>query len=118
MPNTPSGDPGFVIVDKYQRSPKYAEIFAADVCVAIPPVEITPVPQIPPRDVTWARKGRRVHVVKVAFEKYFLYKRSNGNSEPIYEKLILSVLFKNSGSLAAHWLGRLWPAQAYRHCRT
>lgn len=35
---------GFVITDKHQRSPKYPNIFAAGVCVAIPPIEQTPVP--------------------------------------------------------------------------
>ncbi len=34
---------GFVIVDEYQRSKKYRNIFSAGVCVAIPPVETTPV---------------------------------------------------------------------------
>jgi sulfide:quinone oxidoreductase len=34
---------GFVIVDQQQRSPKHPRIFAAGVCVAIPPVEATPV---------------------------------------------------------------------------
>jgi sulfide:quinone oxidoreductase len=31
-------------------------------------------PQIPPRNVTWAKKGKWVHLAKVAFEKYFLHK--------------------------------------------
>src|SRR5690554_286419 len=35
---------GFVITDKNQRSPKYPNIFAAGVCVAIAPIEATPVP--------------------------------------------------------------------------
>lgn len=35
---------GFVLTDEYQRSPVYPEIFAAGVCVAIPPLEETPVP--------------------------------------------------------------------------
>ena len=35
---------GFVIVDKHQRNPKYPEIFAIGVCVAIPPMGPTPVP--------------------------------------------------------------------------
>jgi sulfide:quinone oxidoreductase len=138
---------GFVLVDKHMRSPMYPEIFAAGVCVAIPPVEATPVPtgapktgfmiesmvttivrnieaelagkpaevegtwnavcladmgdsgvafvalpQIPPRNVTWAKKGKWVHLAKVAFEKYFLYKMRNGTSEPIYEKFVLSLL--------------------------
>ncbi|HPO20591.1 MAG TPA: FAD-dependent oxidoreductase, partial [Rubrivivax sp.] len=34
---------GFVLIDEYQRSKKYRNIFAAGVCVAIPPVEATPV---------------------------------------------------------------------------
>ena len=138
---------GFVVVDKHQRSTKYPEIFAAGVCVAIPPVEPTPVPtgapktgfmiesmvttivrnlqaelagkpaeaegtwnavcladmgdsgvafvalpQIPPRNVTWAKKGKWVHLAKVAFEKYFLFKMRNGTSEPIYEKYVLGLL--------------------------
>ncbi|MFN4022229.1 MAG: NAD(P)/FAD-dependent oxidoreductase [Hydrogenophilus thermoluteolus] len=35
---------GFVIVDEYQRSPKYPNIYSAGVCIAIPPVSPTPVP--------------------------------------------------------------------------
>ena len=35
---------GFVLIDEHQRSRKYPEIFSAGVCVAIPPVEQTPVP--------------------------------------------------------------------------
>ena len=138
---------GFVIVDKHQRSPKYPKIFSAGVCVAIPPVEATPVPtgapktgfmiesmvttivrniqaelkgetpdfegtwnavcladmgdtgaafvalpQIPPRNVTWTKIGKWVHLAKIGFEKYFLYKMRNGTSEPIYEKHILGLL--------------------------
>jgi sulfide:quinone oxidoreductase len=138
---------GFVLVDSHQRSKAYPEIFAAGVCVAIPPVEATPVPtgapktgfmiesmvttivrniaselqgkpadfegtwnavcladmgdsgvafvalpQIPPRNVTWARAGKWVHLAKVGFEKYFLYKMRHGTSEPIYEKYILGLL--------------------------
>ena len=138
---------GFVIVDKHQRSPKYPNIFAAGVCVAIPPVEATPLPtgapktgfmiesmvttivrniqaelegrtpdyegtwnavcladmgdtgaafvalpQIPPRNVTWTKIGKWVHLAKIGFEKYFMYKMRNGTSEPIYEKHILGLL--------------------------
>lgn len=138
---------GFVVVDKHQRSTRYPDIFAAGVCVAIPPVEVTPVPtgapktgfmiesmvttivrniaaelkgepakfegtwnavcladmgdsgiafvalpQIPPRNVTWAREGRWVHLAKIAFEKYFLYKMRHGTSEPIYEKYVMKAL--------------------------
>jgi len=35
---------GFVIVDKQQRNPTFKNIFAVGVCVAIPPVEPTPIP--------------------------------------------------------------------------
>ncbi len=34
---------GFVKIDDYQRNPKYHNIYSAGVCVAIPPVEATPV---------------------------------------------------------------------------
>lgn len=138
---------GFVLIDEHQRSKKYRNIFSAGVCVAIPPVEVTPVatgapktgymiesmvtaivhniaaelrgqpadtkgtwnaicladmgdtgaafvalPQIPPRNVNWFRKGKWVHLAKIAFEKYFLYKMKNGSSEPIYEKYVLKAL--------------------------
>jgi len=138
---------GFVLIDKHQRSPRYQRIFAAGVCVAIPPVEVTPIatgapktgfmiesmvttivrnieaelqgrpadfegtwnavcladmgdtgaafvalPQIPPRNVTWTKIGKWVHVAKVSFEKYFLYKMRHGTSEPIYEKYIMGLL--------------------------
>lgn len=138
---------GMVIVDQHQRSPKYHNIFSAGVCIAIPPVEPTPVPvgtpktgymiesmvsaivhniqdeldgraavttgtwnticladmgdtgvafvalpQIPPRNVTWAKKGKWVHLAKIAFEKYFMRKMRTGTSEPIYEKYVLKAL--------------------------
>ncbi len=138
---------GFVLIDEHQHSPKYRNIFSAGVCVAIPPVEVTPVPtgapktgymietmvtaivhniasdlkgepatakgswnaicladmgdmgaafvalpQIPPRNVNWFKKGKWVHLAKVAFEKYFMYKMKNGTSEPIYEKHVLKLM--------------------------
>jgi sulfide:quinone oxidoreductase len=49
-------------------------------------------PQIPPRNVTWARKGKWVHVAKLAFEKYFIRKMRTGVAEPMFEKYILKVL--------------------------
>jgi sulfide:quinone oxidoreductase len=49
-------------------------------------------PQIPPRNVTWAKTGRWVHLAKIAFEKYFLHKMRSGTSEPVYEKYVLSAL--------------------------
>jgi sulfide:quinone oxidoreductase len=147
---------GFVIVDKNQRSPKYPNIYSAGVCIAIPPVEATPVPtgapktgymiesmvtaivhnvsdqiagrapeatgtwnalcladmgdtgaafvalpQIPPRNVTWTRKGVWVHWAKIAFEKYFLYKMRRGSSEPFIEKYMLRMLGINRLKSAA-----------------
>jgi len=138
---------GFVLIDRHQRNPAYPGIFALGVCVAIPPVEATPVPtgapktgfmiesmvttvarniqadlagrpataeatwnaicladmgdtgaafvalpQIPPRNVTWARVGKWVHLAKIAFEKYFLMKMKSGNTEPVYEKYVLKLL--------------------------
>ena len=46
-------------------------------------------PQIPPRNVNWASKGKWVHLAKIAFEKYFLRKVRQGRSEPFYEKKIM-----------------------------
>jgi sulfide:quinone oxidoreductase len=49
-------------------------------------------PQIPPRNVNWFKKGKWVHYAKIAFEKYFIRKMKTGNSEPIYEKYVLKLL--------------------------
>jgi sulfide:quinone oxidoreductase len=49
-------------------------------------------PQIPPRNVTWAKEGKWVHLAKIAFEKYFLRKVKTGSVAPIYEKYVLSTL--------------------------
>ncbi len=49
-------------------------------------------PQIPPRNVTWASEGKWVHLAKVAFEKYFLRKVQTGSITPIYEKYVLKTL--------------------------
>jgi sulfide:quinone oxidoreductase len=40
---------GFVIVDQYQRNPTYKNIYSVGVCVALPPVEKTPVPTGTPK---------------------------------------------------------------------
>jgi sulfide:quinone oxidoreductase len=40
---------GFVLIDEHQRSKQYPNIFSAGVCVAIPPVEATPVPTGAPK---------------------------------------------------------------------
>jgi sulfide:quinone oxidoreductase len=138
---------GFVLIDEHQRSRQYPNIFAAGVGVALPPVEVTPIPtgapktgymietmvaaivrniaaaiegregtatatwnaicladmgdtgiafvalpQLPPRNVTWARKGKWVHLAKIAFEKYFLYKVRHATPETIYERHVLKAL--------------------------
>jgi sulfide:quinone oxidoreductase len=138
---------GFVLVDEHQRSPKYKNIYSAGVCIAIPPVEITPVPtgapktgymiesmvtaivrnikaeltgyaptaratwnafcladfgdtgaafialpQIPPRNVTWFKKGKWVHWAKIGFEKYFLHKMRTGVSELIFERWVMRLM--------------------------
>jgi|SRR5690242_11578415 len=138
---------GFVLIDQHQRNPTYPNIFAAGVCVAIPPVEATPVPtgapktgfmiesmvsaiaenlrdelagkaphaqatwnavcladmgetgaafvalpQIPPRNVAWVKKGKWVRLAKVAFEKYFLQKVRTGRTHPVVETYVLKAL--------------------------
>jgi len=40
---------GFILIDPYQRNPKYNNIYSVGVCVAIPPVEATPVPTGTPK---------------------------------------------------------------------
>ncbi|RUO76798.1 NAD(P)/FAD-dependent oxidoreductase [Pseudidiomarina taiwanensis] len=50
------------------------------------------VPQNPPRNRNWTGSGRWVHLAKIAFEKYFMYKVRRGTSEPIYEKIGLRMM--------------------------
>lgn len=138
---------GFVKVNDFQQNPKWNNIYAVGVGIAIPPVEPTPVPtgcpktgymiesmvlatvhnikndiegkaadekatwnaicladlgdtgvafvampQIPPRNVSWMKKGKWVHMAKIAFEKYFIGKMKKGSNEPIFEKYILKAL--------------------------
>jgi sulfide:quinone oxidoreductase len=49
-------------------------------------------PQIPPRNVVWFKKGKWVHQAKIGFEKYFLRKMKKGNTDPLYERFILKAL--------------------------
>ena len=49
-------------------------------------------PQIPPRNVNWASRGKWVHLAKIGFEKYFLGKVRKGQTEPIYEKAVLNLI--------------------------
>jgi sulfide:quinone oxidoreductase len=45
-----------------------------------------------PRNVTWARKGKWVHLAKIAVEKYFLMIMKKGVSEPFFERAILNAM--------------------------
>ncbi|MEE9395746.1 MAG: FAD-dependent oxidoreductase [Methylococcales bacterium] len=138
---------GFIVVDDYQRNPTYKNVYSVGVCVAIPPVEKTPlpvgtpktgymiesmvtaaahnireqldgkepshkgtwnafcladfgdtgaafiaIPQIPPRNTTWSKEGKWVHLAKIGFEKYFMRKIAKGISEPFYERLMLKAM--------------------------
>lgn len=40
---------GFILIDAFQRNPKFNNIYSVGVCVAIPPVEATPVPTGAPK---------------------------------------------------------------------
>ncbi|MEW6679199.1 MAG: FAD/NAD(P)-binding oxidoreductase [Pseudomonadota bacterium] len=40
---------GFIVADPYQRNPKFQNVYSVGVCVAIPPVETTPVPTGTPK---------------------------------------------------------------------
>ncbi|MBZ4203106.1 MAG: NAD(P)/FAD-dependent oxidoreductase [Methylovulum sp.] len=49
-------------------------------------------PQIPPRNVQWAARGKWVHWAKIGYEKYFMRKVRKGLSEPFYERLPLKMM--------------------------
>jgi len=52
-------------------------------------VALVAYPQIPPRNMVWAKGGAWVHLAKVGFEKYFMRKMKTGVSEPFIEKAFL-----------------------------
>lgn len=138
---------GFIIVNEHQQNPTFKNIFAIGVCIAIAPLEATPVPvgvpktgfmiesmvaaaagnigeilrgkepthegtwnafcladfgnsgvaflaqpQNPPRNMNWAAEGKWVHWAKIGFEKYFMRKVRKGQSEPYFEKAVMSML--------------------------
>ena len=49
---------GMILIDANQRNPKYRNIFAVGVCVAIPPVEATPAR--PTSCTSWHRRDPKV----------------------------------------------------------
>lgn len=53
------------------------------------------VPQIPPRNITWFKKGKWVHWSKVMFEKYFIRNMKRGVTEPAFQKAALKVMGLN-----------------------
>ncbi|MCF6299128.1 MAG: NAD(P)/FAD-dependent oxidoreductase, partial [Thiomicrorhabdus sp.] len=55
-------------------------------------VAFVALPQIPPRNLTWAKKGKWVHLAKIAFEKYFIRNMKAGVSEPVYQKYVLKMM--------------------------
>jgi sulfide:quinone oxidoreductase len=55
-------------------------------------VAFVALPQIPPRNVNWSGQGYWVHLAKIAFEKYFMRKVRKGQSEPLYERLMMRAL--------------------------
>jgi len=55
-------------------------------------VAFVAMPQIPPRNLSWMKKGKWVHLAKIAFEKYFLTKMKRGTTDPLYEKYILKAM--------------------------
>lgn len=139
---------GFVTVDDFQRNKTYPNIYAAGVCVALPPVEMTPVPtampktgymvesmvkvcvlnihdelqgqepqaranwntvcltdmggdmgaafvaipQIPPRNIAWTKKGAWAHLAKVGYEKFFLRQMRQGINGALYENYVLKAI--------------------------
>jgi sulfide:quinone oxidoreductase len=49
-------------------------------------------PQIPPRNVNWSSQGKWVHLAKIGFEKYFLHKVRQGQSDTFFERMTLEAL--------------------------
>jgi sulfide:quinone oxidoreductase len=55
-------------------------------------VAFVALPQIPPRNTTWAKKGKWVHLAKIAFEKYFIRKIKTGSTDSLFERYVLGMM--------------------------
>src|SRR3546814_20956740 len=55
-------------------------------------VAFVALPQIPPRNVTWTKVGRWIHLAKIALAKYLLMTLKFGNTQPVYSKYVLKLL--------------------------
>ncbi len=55
-------------------------------------VAFVALPRIPLRNSNWSGDGKWVHLARVAFEKYFLRKVRRGQTEPVYEPLVMGLL--------------------------
>ena len=49
-------------------------------------------PQIPPRNLNQAVRGKWVHAARIRFEKYFLHKVRTGKAETFYEGIALDMM--------------------------
>jgi sulfide:quinone oxidoreductase len=49
-------------------------------------------PQVPPRKHDWTIHSKLATLAKVAFEKYFLHKVEDGDTDPYYEKYMLKLI--------------------------
>ncbi len=61
---------GFIMVDEFHRNPTYQNIYSAGVCIAIPPVEATPVPTGAPKTgyMIESMVTSAVHNIKASLE--------------------------------------------------
>lgn len=50
------------------------------------------IPQIPPRNAIYAKKGKSMHWAKIAFEKFFLWNMKRGKPEPLYQKYCFKLM--------------------------
>ena len=136
-----------IIVNKFQRSPKFPKIFSVGICISYPAIDQTPVligtpvtgymiesmvtavvrnisaelagqpvvttgirntlcladfgdegvafvdlPQNTVNKLTWSKKGKWVHLAKMAYEKYSLRNIKSGTYEPVFEKYMVKAL--------------------------
>ncbi|MCF8152066.1 MAG: NAD(P)/FAD-dependent oxidoreductase [Burkholderiaceae bacterium] len=61
---------GFILIDAFQRNPKFKNVYSVGVCVAIPPVEATPVPTGAPKTgyMIESMVSATVHNIREAME--------------------------------------------------
>lgn len=85
---------GYALRQQFGKARDIMLIGEADTFEFTPSNPWVALPPIPPRNTSWASRGKWVYVARVAYEKYFLHKlrAAKTMTEPYYKKAVLKMV--------------------------